>query len=794
MKRILIIVCMLPLFTFAENGKCEGEFKSNEAKTPSKAVEKHTKPTKTAEQKKKEEAAKAAEQKKKEEESQARAEKEVATVKDKVLYMLEKTLITPRAIDVARYLEEIPKKRIEEIMEAEITVEFWKNLEQENPDYIKRLKNLVARAFIASIRDNNVRWKNKTPNVERLFKIYSRTHENKHDLTYPKNALTEHYLALMLGAGKASNKKATSSVPVLFPEGMEEVEFEAKKITPSAFQNYINTSRFSYAADQETARLIIQSKGAIVTTVTAGIPVNKDMFENMLVLAKERGFPIVIIPVNQQTEGIDPYLLTIPNVHIVTHSIVLSEYLKIWTLPVMPKNAGPFASLKNFAREIEGMVQIVASPQQLYQANATADNKHGTHALWSPGSISENLYPSKNPASQRVSELAKHRHAYGFLVLEMTNKDSGLSEKGVPGAFHIRPVKYLDQSKVKIPGFTDLGAFYSNKKKSKANVDTMVVGDIHDHHTNQTLLRIYENVIKEYDIKTLVLHDILDGNSHNHHESNQLNLQLNKYKKGELNIQREVEGVVQTLNGLLEKFPNLNIVINDSNHHYWLEHLLDYPKSLEDVPNTEFLTELLFARNNLGLNIYEYLFNSHRESFHNSLKPRYVRHEKLKQTIYISDSSRVKMLSLGESFIVGPDSNPVYLHFHGHKGANGARGGMVPHAQGSPQSVTGHSHQPAMLRNAINVGTSTPKEVDYSKGGYSSWQNAFALINSDAGAVQLVVYEPNTGLAWKQNPKGDFLPISSQPKPIVELTDNEKSPSGAEVIDQYNNFKNKLKK
>ena len=709
-----------------------------------------------------------------------------------ILTMVSKTLVIPRIRDVSLFLK-MPKQKLEELIGDSIPMIFWNQVKEENPTYITKLKKSIAKAFIASIKSDDIKWKNKTPDIKRLYQVYVEKHDEDNNIL-PKYLKKELHLSVMLGNKVSLTKKSEAHIPVLFENGMEEVEMLAKKLTPSAFLNYIDTNQFSLESDQQTADMVLQAKGAIVSTVTAGIPTNRDFFESLLKYATRKKVPIILLPVNGQTDGIDPYLLSMPDqVRIVTHTINFSDYLRIWALPVMPKNANPFASLDTYSQGKRGQIQIIGSPQQRYQTVATADNKDITHGLWAPGSITTPLYPSKNPASLRVSELAKNRHAMGALILELADKKSGPNQGGLPGFFYVRPIKYLGNSKQdpsveqnQIPGFIDLNHLYTNDKIVKRNIDTMVTGDLHDYNANQLLLKVHEDIMRTHNIKTLVLHDALDGSSHNHHESHKLNSKLEKYKRGELNIKDEIEGLIQTMNGFLQKFPDLNIVLVDSNHHYWIENLLDNPDAIKDMPNREFLIELLFARSHLNVNVFEYMFNHHRKTLHDGLEPK-LQHKKMKSNLYIVDPNRVKVLQTGEPFIVGPQHNPVYLHFHGHKGANGAKGGMPSHAKAVEQSVIGDSHQPSILGGTVNVGTSTYKSVAYTEGGYSSWQSGIALVDSDTGNAQLILYEAIAGSAWKQDPENGFFPLSLQPSPTAQLTDNEAAPDDAEIIDQYNN-------
>ena len=78
----------------------------------------------------------------------------------------------------------------------------------------------------------------------------------------------------------------------------------------------------------------------------------------------------------------------------------------------------------------------------------------------------------------------------------------------------------------------------------------------------------------------------------------------------------------------------------------------------------------------------------------------------------------------------------IQLGVHGHLGANGSRGSLANMEKSYNKSVTGHSHSPAILRDAWVVGTSSRLRLDYNQGP-SSWLNTFCLVYPN-GQRQLI--------------------------------------------------------
>jgi hypothetical protein len=78
----------------------------------------------------------------------------------------------------------------------------------------------------------------------------------------------------------------------------------------------------------------------------------------------------------------------------------------------------------------------------------------------------------------------------------------------------------------------------------------------------------------------------------------------------------------------------------------------------------------------------------------------------------------------------------IYLGYHGHRGANGAKGNIRGFSKIGAKTVIGHVHSPGIEKGCYQVGTSTLLKLEYTKGP-SSWHNTHALIAPN-GKRQLV--------------------------------------------------------
>src|SRR5262249_40066882 len=108
-------------------------------------------------------------------------------------------------------------------------------------------------------------------------------------------------------------------------------------------------------------------------------------------------------------------------------------------------------------------------------------------------------------------------------------------------------------------------------------------------------------------------------------------------------------------------------------------------------------------------------------------------------------------------------------------------------------TVTGDSHQSAILGGWVSVGTSTPKRIGYNDGGYSSWNNSYALVYAD-GTKQLLTYSSEADAFQQRAGVGVLSPeefFGDAPLSVLP-TDNQVLPN-QEILDQHSWWLDMLK-
>lgn len=656
--------------------------------------------------------------------------------------------------------------------------EFVRFVQESSPREYAQAKNLLARAFLEDMRQSGrpqrLRTRSTTPDIESLVETMERFRRGSYINTdVLQGDFGADDLRQLLGMGQAN--QSDFSRPVLFPNGIEELEAFAKKINPTAFQAHVPTNQFGIEEQRRLVTALENSRGALVATYGAGFPLEELQMNAMLKYAEDRDFVIILVPEIGILDGVDRRFLDNPRVFVLTHTIENSR-LKLWNVPINPKQINPFSSL-DITRHIKtGQTAIVGSPQQIINMIPRVGSDLQDTTLWSPGSVMVNAYPSRLPIQGRTAEIASGRHQNGFLVIEKSNSDTGPLKLGSRNTWFFRNVEVvLKQSQTEdgmprtsVASFNDLGNLYVSSDKGvstlKKGAKALVLGDLHDHVTLQAILPHLEKYIRENpDLEVVILHDPLDGYSHNRHEMMKMMTLMEKIKSGQLDLLREYLNLVQTVNAILSIRPNLEVVMVDSNHSYWGKSLVENPDLVQRAHNGEFLAELQYAMSRSANKMRDplhYMFDPEGRELHLSRLSEIELRNTPGANVRVIDPNRVSVLKYGSIKTIGK----VVIHLHGHLGANGAKGSARALAAGAGNAVTGDSHRSARSLDWMSVGTLTPKKLGYNDNGISSWNQSWGLIyengeiydDGEHDTKQLIIYDA-TADAYHQDPGKPIL-------------------------------------
>jgi hypothetical protein len=298
----------------------------------------------------------------------------------------------------------------------------------------------------------------------------------------------------------------------------------------------------------------------------------------------------------------------------------------------------------------------------------------------------------KNYTDSKSGKKGEFHHTLGFVIVEIKSET----------VFFARQVTATENG-----DFTDL--FYKVEEGSVSRVKSIaacVLGDIHYGQHDEKLITKTLDLFKRVKPENVVLHDVFDGLSVNHHESKDPFIQYRREMDGTNSLRREVS---EMLKGL-ELFKQYNVTIVRSNHDDFLDRWLkttDWRKCGTLKNSLEYMEySAVLLRNEAPNGIIPYLINQRFPNY--------------------------KTLGRSDSFVV----NGWELAQHGDIGSNGSRGSLVQFRNMNTKIVVGHYHSPGRKDGALAVGTSTKLRVNYNIGP-SSWLQSHVIIHHDGKAQHI---------------------------------------------------------
>ena len=309
----------------------------------------------------------------------------------------------------------------------------------------------------------------------------------------------------------------------------------------------------------------------------------------------------------------------------------------------------------------------------------------------------------KNYTDSKRGKKGEFHHTLGFTILELDGD-----------YFYVRQV-----TANKCGSFIDL--CFSVKNQSVTRIKTFatyVPGDIHERWLNTKIFEKKLNLFKKIQPENLILHDVFDGDSVNHHEEKDPIKKYERYKEDRHLLVKEIKSLIK----FLSKVVKYNVTVISSNHDNFLDRWISNMDWKRDIPNAReymyYAQILLEGKAKKGLIPY---------------------------IIGQSFGDRINCLDVDESFII----NDVEFGNHGHLGANGSRGSLTQFVKWNIKITTGHTHSPARQDGVLIAGTSTILRPPYVKGA-SSWENADVIQHINGKRQHLI---------WRDNGKCSTIKI-----------------------------------
>ena len=298
----------------------------------------------------------------------------------------------------------------------------------------------------------------------------------------------------------------------------------------------------------------------------------------------------------------------------------------------------------------------------------------------------------RNYTDSRLGQLSSFHHTFGFCIVEIKNEE----------VHFVRQITATENG-----SFSDLIYNIDNGKVTKnSSIAGIVLGDYHIGEHDEIVIKNTLKLLKTLKPESVVVGDVFDGHSVNHHEAHDPFIQFKNEMNGSNSIKSEVDAMLTEL----KKFEQYKVVITRGNHDYWLDRYLketDWRKAATPKNSLEYMNysaAILSGEAEMG--IVPWLIKKRFPHF-----------------ITLDDA---------DSYII----NGFECGMHGSIGINGAKPSINGFRSLNTKLVIGHSHSPKRFENVLQVGTSSKLNMKYAKGP-SSWLQSHVILykNKKAGHI-----------------------------------------------------------
>jgi hypothetical protein len=434
------------------------------------------------------------------------------------------------------------------------------------------------------------------------------------------------------------------------------------------------------------------SKVFLITSAQSNTKANVELLNNMKAYAKHRDAEILVIPFRYKNptsidseipltdfwvDEVAPYLIA--SRHNLNNNLSILGNIK-----VQPTATNPLTSLESLTINHSS---IVGHPRVHLKVLPVLDSENPKIICSTGACTISNFSDSKSGA------IGSFHHTLGFVVVEIKDTEK----------FFLRQV-----TAEKNGSFIDL--YYSVKNSVVTRVKeslAVIKGDIHyGNHDEKVLSRSFKELIPKVNPKNIVLHDVFDGFSINHHEEHDF---IKQYQK-EITNKNSLKNEINSMLDWFDTIKKYNLIVVFSNHDDFLNRFIINSDVKKNIKNAMEYVEYakILMENKAPKGLIAYLIN---QKFKNV------------KCLGRNESCKIKDWEVG---------------IHGMDGINGSRGSIQQYRRLNSKIITAHAHTAVRLDGALQVGTNTKLRMGYNN-GISNWIHSDVLISSN-GKAQHIIY------------------------------------------------------
>jgi hypothetical protein len=439
----------------------------------------------------------------------------------------------------------------------------------------------------------------------------------------------------------------------------------------------------------------------IITWAQNATPVHQGFYNNLEAYAKHIDADIHIIlgryqnPTSVFSDSDQEYWVSEVVKYMDASRHNVHKYLSIMSdVKIQPTATNPLSGLQGMS----GQNSCVFGSPKVHMEMIPVLKGNNPKMMLTTGALTKMNY-----TDSKSGKKGEFHHTYGFVIVEIKDDET----------FYVRQVTADDE----FGSFTDLCYEVVGGCVNKIDsVAAIILGDIHYGNHDQEILDSTFDLLNKLEPEHVILHDVFDGLSINHHEIKDPFVQYSKEVNNKNSLQQELDVMMDGLSD----FQNFkNVVIVRSNHDDFLDRWLK---------NEDWKKQPTTKNSKLYMKFSQMLLEQYENDIEvvpikgvipqliNERYPNYI-------TLGRDESYRVKNWELGQ---------------HGDLGTNGSRGSLNQFRTLNTKIVVGHYHVPGRKDGAISVGTSTKLRMGYNKGA-SSWLHSHVLIHND-GRTQHVTF------------------------------------------------------
>ena len=436
----------------------------------------------------------------------------------------------------------------------------------------------------------------------------------------------------------------------------------------------------------------------IATMVRYSALIHKPMLRNLKAFADnhdvQKIYLFVMAGKNKEETQLPTYILEDERFEFVSigkDGMKLNNNLKLFDHRILPQMVNPLTGMNlKLHREYS---YLLPSPK-IRRDSLPNTSKH-PRFLATTGALSRPNYKLLTFAGVR----AELEHTYGFAFVTVHNN---------------RRFDMVQVDCQKNGNFQYLREFYRDGKMFDSQPEAVIWGDLHVGETSPKALAASLKQLEELQPKRLVLHDVFNGHSVNRHKKAN-NLSKAELWKNKMHVlEEEVEQCLEQLNSIANKFPDMEILVVESNHDKFLTRYISEEYFLGDGANSIFACKMFIT-------LHE-----------NKVKPTL----QLALEIVGTPAANIRFLKEDEELRV----KGICLSEHGHNGVNGARGSGKSYSNYNLRTISGHEHTPRLHVNGMVVGTMTHLKLNYTKGPSSwAWANGILYPSGKYALLTLIL-------------------------------------------------------